>query len=87
MDIRPERSEPDLQARDEGWVRSDVGRRFRIEHREYDHDRIDGFDHDIDAALIRSADAADESELITVLRAWGVRPGLFGHPWESDDPR
>ncbi|MGV9243010.1 hypothetical protein [Streptomyces sp. NPDC003710] len=48
---------------------------------------MDGFDYDIGAALIVSADAPDESELDTVLNAWGFRPDLFAHPWESDDPR
>ncbi|OEJ93257.1 hypothetical protein J116_000935 [Streptomyces thermolilacinus SPC6] len=87
MDIRPARSEPDVQARDEGWVRSDVARSFRLEHWEYDRERMDGFDYDIGSALIGSADAPDESELNTVLNAWGVRPDLFVYPWESDDPR
>ncbi|MFG2985593.1 hypothetical protein ACGFYQ_30790 [Streptomyces sp. NPDC048258] len=87
MDIRPEQSEPDVQARDEGWVRSEVERSFRLEHWEYERGRIDGFDYDIDAALIESTDATDESELITVLDAWGVRPDLFVYPWDSDDPK
>lgn len=87
VDIRPQQSKPDVRARDEGWVRSDVERGFRIEHWEYDRERIDGFDYDIDAALIGSADAGDESQLNTVLDAWENRPDLFIHPWESDDPR
>ncbi|WP_405674967.1 hypothetical protein [Streptomyces canus] len=69
-----------------GWVHSDAERSFRLEHWEYDRDRIDGFDYDIGAVLIGSADATDESELITVLDAWGARPGLFVYPWESEDP-
>lgn len=87
VDIRPARSEPDVQARDEGWVRSDVERSFRLEHWEYDREHMDGFDYDIGSALIGSADAPDESELNTVLNAWGVQPDLFVYPWESDDPR
>ncbi|MGZ2361988.1 hypothetical protein LRE75_35880 [Streptomyces sp. 372A] len=54
--IRPTRSAPDAQARDEGWVHSDAERSFRLEHWEYDRERIDGFDYDIDSALIESAD-------------------------------
>ncbi|GAA3054494.1 hypothetical protein GCM10010448_42270 [Streptomyces glomeratus] len=80
MDIRPARSEPDVRARGEGWVRSDVERGFRLEHREYDRRRMDGFGYDIGAALIVSADAPDESELDTVLNARGFRPDLFVHP-------
>ncbi|WP_329388340.1 hypothetical protein OG625_33220 [Streptomyces sp. NBC_01351] len=87
VDIRPELGEADARARDEGWVRSDAQRGFRLEHWEYERERIDGFDYDIGAALIGSADAPDEAQLITVLSAWGVRPDLFGHPWDSDDPR
>ncbi|KRV47226.1 hypothetical protein AQ490_07035 [Wenjunlia vitaminophila] len=87
MDIRPVLIEPDVQARDEGWVRSDGERSFRLEHWEYDCEHMDGFDYDIGSALIGSANAPDESELSTVLNAWGVRPDLFVYPWESDDPR
>ncbi|WLQ44796.1 hypothetical protein P8A22_35830 [Streptomyces laculatispora] len=87
VDIRPTQSEPDAQARDEGWVRSDVERGFRLEHWEYNRERIDAFDYDIGAVLIESADATDESELITVLSAWGIRPRHFVYPWDSDDPK
>ncbi|WP_307717466.1 hypothetical protein [Streptomyces sp. V4I23] len=87
VDIRPTQSEPDVQARDEGWVRSDAERSFRLEHWEYDREHIDGFDYDVGSALIRSADPPEESELTTVLNAWGTQPGLFVYPWESDDPR
>ncbi|WP_331732259.1 hypothetical protein OG592_41430 (plasmid) [Streptomyces avidinii] len=48
---------------------------------------MDGFDYDLGAALIESADGPDECELNTVLNAWGSQPGLFVHPWETDDPR
>ncbi len=37
--------------------------------------------------MLRSADVTNESGLITVRDAWGVRPGLFVHPWESEDPK
>src|SRR5215216_4561816 len=87
VDINPKPSKSDAQARGEGWVRSDVERSFRLEHWEYDRERIDGFDYDIDAALIESAEAPDESELITVLNTWGVRPDIFVYHWDSDDPR
>ncbi|MER6521875.1 hypothetical protein ABT246_34090 [Streptomyces sp. NPDC001553] len=87
VDIRPAQGEPDVQARDEGWVRSDTERSFRLEHWEYDLEQMDGFDHDLGATLIASADAPDEPELSTLLTAWGIQPGLFAHPWETDDPR
>jgi hypothetical protein len=87
VDVRPEKSEPDAQAQGEGWVRSDVERGFHLEHWEYDRERIDGFDYDIGAVLIRIADATDESELISVLNAWGIRPDLMVYPWDSEDPK
>ncbi|MDX3762368.1 hypothetical protein [Streptomyces sp. AK02-04a] len=87
VDVHPKKSEPDAQAQGEGWVRGDAERSFRLEHWEYDRERIDGFDHDVGAVLIGAADATDEAQLITLLKAWGVRPDLFVHPWESEDPK
>ncbi|MET9793553.1 hypothetical protein [Streptomyces canus] len=87
VDVRPRKSDPDAQAQGEGWVRSDAERSFHLEHWECDRVRIDGFDYDIGAVLMGSADATDEFELITVLNAWGVRPGLFVYPWESEGPK
>ncbi|MGI5133919.1 MULTISPECIES: hypothetical protein [unclassified Streptomyces] len=87
MDITPERDTRDAQAAQEDWVRGDATRSFRLEHWEYDADRIDGFDHDIDAVLVRAASTADESALEDALALWGLRPDCFGYPWESDDPR
>ncbi|MFI7405993.1 hypothetical protein ACIBW9_36935 [Streptomyces sp. NPDC049541] len=87
VDVRPDKSGPDAQAQGEGWVHSNAERSFHLEHWEYDRERIDGFDYDIGAVLLGSADATDESELITVLNAWGVRPDLFVYPWDSEDPK
>ncbi|AZQ40179.1 hypothetical protein EJ357_01370 [Streptomyces cyaneochromogenes] len=87
MDITPDRVMRDTQAAQEGWVRGDRSRGFRLEHWEYDADRIDGFDYDVGAVLVRAASAADESALAGVLALWGLRPDCFGYPWESDDPR
>ncbi|MFD9366177.1 hypothetical protein ACFWA6_00520 [Streptomyces sp. NPDC060020] len=87
VDVRPEKDESDARAQADGWVRGDAERGFRVEHWEYDRERIDGFDYDIGAVLIGSADAVDEAELICVLAAWGVPPGRFVHPWDSEDPR
>ncbi|MGW6817420.1 hypothetical protein [Streptomyces sp. NPDC055005] len=52
-------------------------RSFRLQHWKYD----------LGATLIASAAAPDEPELSTLLTAWGIQPGLFAHPWETDDPR
>ncbi|GGR77355.1 hypothetical protein Snoj_79530 [Streptomyces nojiriensis] len=86
VDVTPARSPADDRARDEGWTRGDTGRRFRLKHREYDGERLDGFDHDIGAVLVASAEAADEAGLLAALTAWGLHPDAFAYPWETDDP-
>ncbi|WP_404956990.1 hypothetical protein [Streptomyces sp. 147326] len=60
---------------------------YRLTHREYDGERIEGFDYDIGAALIRSATATNERDLATTLTTWHLHPGLFDHPWNTEDPR
>ncbi|MFG1665030.1 hypothetical protein [Streptomyces sp. Y7] len=87
VDITPDRDPRDAQAAREGWVRGAGSRNFRLEHWEYDASRIDGFDYDIGAVLVRAASAAGESALEGVITLWGLRPDCFGYAWESDDPR
>ncbi|MEV7523586.1 hypothetical protein [Streptomyces sp. NPDC091371] len=87
VDVTPQVDERDSQARRQGWVRSDADRVFRLAHWEYDGERIDGFDYDIGAVLVRAAAAGSEAELTAVLRAWHVRPPDLVHPWDSEDPR
>ncbi|MFB9318237.1 hypothetical protein [Cryptosporangium minutisporangium] len=87
VSITPSKAPVDEYARREGWVHSDHGRSFRVEHWEYDADRIDGFDYDVGAMLMRSALAVDESQLLAVLRLWRLSPGQFRYAWETDDPR
>ncbi|MFI1154873.1 MULTISPECIES: hypothetical protein [Streptomyces] len=66
---------------------SAADRDFRLEHWEYDSERIEGFDYDIGAVLVASADAAGESELTTVLADWQLSPRQFVYPWDSEDPK
>ncbi|MCF3131908.1 hypothetical protein IPZ69_16335 [Streptomyces olivochromogenes] len=87
MNITPQRDALDAQAGQEGWVRSNAVRGFRLEHWEYDADRLDGFDYDIGAVRVRAASAKDEAALENVLALWGIRPDCFDYPWTSDDPR
>ncbi|MFE1872001.1 hypothetical protein ACFW9N_14040 [Streptomyces sp. NPDC059496] len=87
VDVTPARSRADDRARGEGWARGDGGRRFLLKHWEYDGERLDGFDYDIGAVLVASAEAANEAGLLAALTAWGLRPGAFAYPWETDDPR
>lgn len=87
VDVPPAGSRADDRARAEGWVRGDTGRRSRLKHWEYDGERLGGFDHDIGAVLVASAEAADEAGLFAALTGWGLRPGASAYPWETDDPR
>lgn len=87
VSITPNQVAADAQARREGWTHPDTSRSFQLEHWEYDADRVDGFDYDIGAVLLRSAQAADESLLLSVLREWHLHPRQFLHAWDSGDPR
>ncbi|MEU4690144.1 hypothetical protein [Actinoplanes sp. NPDC023714] len=87
VDITPGRVEEDGRARREGWTHRSTARAFRVEHWEYDADRIDGYDYDIGAVLVRSGAAADESELLAVLRDWQLDPSAFRYAWDTADPR
>lgn len=66
---------------------SETNRIFRLEHGEYDSERIDGFDYDIGAALIASAEATSESGLVTVLTDWQLSPRQFVYPGDSQNSR
>ncbi len=87
VDIQPIKTGADRDAGQEGWARSDRDRTFRLTHREYDADQVDGFDYDIGAVLVRAATAGGEAELAAALAAWDLEPQQFGHPWETGDPR
>jgi hypothetical protein len=87
VDITPAKHDGDGAARVEGWQRSIPHRSFKVEHWEYDELRIDGWDYDIDARLVRAATADDEAELADLLATWGLLPVDFRYPWETADPR
>ncbi|MFC7527577.1 hypothetical protein [Actinoplanes sp. GCM10030250] len=87
VDITPGAVEGDAQASSEGWTNKSTARSFRIEHREYDADLLDKFYYDIGATLLGSADAANELELLTVLREWQLDPHRFEYAWDTADPR
>jgi hypothetical protein len=87
VDITPSKVVADEHARREGWSHRDADRSFQVEQWEYDADRVDGFDYDVGATLVRSALAADESELLTVLHRWQLSPQQFLYAWDSGDPR
>jgi len=87
VDITPGAVEGDAQARREGWTKNSTVRSFRIKHREYDAALLDGFDYDIGATLLRSAEAANELDLLTVLREWQLSPDRFEYAWDTADPQ
>lgn len=86
IEITPGTVAPDGQALGDGWTHSSTARSFRVEHREYDADLLDGFDYDIGAALLRSSAAVDEAELLTVLREWQLEPHRFDYSWNTAAP-
>ncbi|GIE88063.1 hypothetical protein [Actinoplanes regularis] len=79
------RSADEASIRD-GTVRSDSGRSFLITHWEYEADRLEGYDHDPGVVRLRRAEAADESELLAVLREWRLPPDDFDYSWDTVDP-
>ena len=87
VDITPVTTPADTEARREGWKRADHARTFRLQHWDYDADRIEGWDYDLGAVMIRAATATGERELLAILRAWQLRPEQFLYPWQTDYPR
>ncbi|MEU8661804.1 hypothetical protein [Actinoplanes philippinensis] len=87
VDITPRAVEGDAQARHEKWTHKSNTRSFRIEHWEYDADLLEGYDYDIGSTLLRSAVAADEPALLTVLQQWRLGPHQFEYAWDTADPR
>ncbi|MFC4071972.1 hypothetical protein [Actinoplanes subglobosus] len=87
VDIRPVATADDQNAGREGWTRTDRERTFHLRHWDYDADRIDGFDYDIDATLVRATSVIGEGALTEALQDWGLRPEQFLHPWQTADPQ
>ncbi|BBH66300.1 hypothetical protein ACTI_29850 [Actinoplanes sp. OR16] len=69
-----------------GRARVDAARSFRVTHWEFEADRLEGYDQDLGAVRLRHAEAADEAELLAVLREWRLRPADFEHSWDTVDP-
>src|SRR5436309_1007680 len=63
IDIRPITTDADTDARQQGWTRPDRDRSFKLEHWDYDAERIDGFDHDIGAVLVKATTVTGEAQL------------------------
>jgi hypothetical protein len=87
VDIQPITTSTDRDARTEGWTRSDRDRTFKLTHREYDADQIDGFDYDVGAILVKSMTVVGEVPLAAALQTWSLQPSQFLHPWETADPQ
>ena len=58
-----------------------------MQHWDYDADRIDSWDYDLGAVMIRAANPTGEAELLATLQAWQLRPEQFLYPWQTNDPR
>ncbi len=53
VEIRPILTEADAAARREAWTRSDAGRTFRLVHREFVTEYLDGWDYDMGSSEIK----------------------------------
>ncbi|MEV4600168.1 hypothetical protein AB0K15_22545 [Amycolatopsis sp. NPDC049253] len=87
IDISPLITAADTEARGQGWKRADHARTFTVQHWDYAADRLDSFDHDVGAILIKTATAVGEPDLTSTLEAWHLHPDQFRYPWHTDDPR
>ena len=87
VDITPLRTPEDTDASQEGWLRTDQHRAYRVQHWQYRADLVDGHDYDIGSTLIQTATATGELELAAMLEAWHLRTDQFLYPWQTDDPR
>ncbi|GAA1002005.1 hypothetical protein GCM10009555_107550 [Acrocarpospora macrocephala] len=84
--IHPLRIDVDRAAQREGWTRSDARRSFRLTHREFLTEHLDGWDYDVGSSEIKRTVATDEADLLAQLRAWGVPPEHLTYPWNTDYP-
>lgn len=87
VDITPLATPPDVEASGQGWKRADRARTFTLQHWDYEADRLDGYDCDIGAVLVKATTVASELELTATLGGWGLHPERFVYPWHSDDPK
>jgi len=88
VDIRPGTTAADADAQRQGWKplrpRSQLHAGALGQH---GADRIDGFDHDIGAVLVKATTVTGEDQLTAVINAWTLRPEQFLQPWQTDDPK
>lgn len=87
VDITPLATQADAEARSQGWKRADHARSFTLQHWDYEADRLDGYDYDIGAVLVKATAVISELDLTAALREWGLHPERFVYPWHSDDPK
>ena len=59
---------------------------FVVTHWEFEADRLEGHDHDLGAVRLRQVEAADEDDLLMVLRDWDLSPDDFQHSWDTVEP-
>ncbi|WIX78671.1 hypothetical protein QRX50_46285 [Amycolatopsis carbonis] len=87
IDITPLITAADTEARRQGWKRADHARTFTLQHWDYAADRLDSFDYDVGAILIKTATVVGEPDLTSTLEAWHLHPEQFLYPWQTGDPQ
>ncbi|GAA4576477.1 hypothetical protein GCM10023193_77550 [Planotetraspora kaengkrachanensis] len=82
--VHPLLTDADSAAQREHWTRSDARRSFRLTHREFLTEHLDGWDYDIGSSEIKRTVATDEADLRVRLRAWEVPPEHLTYHWDTD---
>ncbi|GAB3090430.1 hypothetical protein GCM10027186_59930 [Micromonospora schwarzwaldensis] len=88
VDITPREVDRDAEPRREGWTHRNTARSIkRLSTGSTTQTCSTDSTNDIGSILLRSASAANESELLTVLRKWQLGPHQFQYAWDTADPR
>jgi hypothetical protein len=86
VDVRPVDLRPvDLRPIDS--ARPERGRTFRLQHWDYDADRIGGSGYDVGAILMRSTAVTGDDQLVLALWAWGLELDQLRYPADTDAPQ
>ena len=62
-------------------------RTYTLQHWDYAAGRLDGFDYDIGAILIKTVTVIGELDLTVTVETWQLHPEQFLYPWQTDDPK
>ncbi|MEU4668862.1 hypothetical protein AB0F91_13020 [Amycolatopsis sp. NPDC023774] len=86
IDISPLSTAADTEARSQCWKRADHA---APSHSSWDYaaGRLDSFDHEVGAILIKTATVVGEPDLASTLEAWHLYPDQFRYPRHTEDPQ